>query len=71
MSTLTLQLPEELARQLEAIGKEQGTTAEDAAADMLSRAVAVRAFRAARQAILAKLGDEAPKSESDIFEQIS
>jgi len=70
MSEITLQLPDSLAADLQAASRESKCKPDDLAVDLLRRALAVRKFRAVRQAALESLGDDAPATDEDAFKMM-
>jgi hypothetical protein len=71
MSVLTINLPDNVARELAQASREASSSPEAVAADMLRRMLAVRRFQRLAREVRASLGPDAPKTEEEIFEQIS
>lgn len=65
-----LNLPEKLAAELNAASRQMNRPLDEFAAELLQRALAVRRFRSAREAILNSLGNDAPKSDDDAIDML-
>jgi hypothetical protein len=71
MSQLTLTLPDEVATVLAQIGRDSNRGPEDVAREMVERAVALNRLDELRREVRESLGPNSPKTENDVFEQIS
>jgi hypothetical protein len=70
MSQITLNLPDKLAAELAAASRRSNQSPVDLAVELLRKALVVQRFRAAREDVLATLGDEAVESDDNAFEQL-
>jgi metal-responsive CopG/Arc/MetJ family transcriptional regulator len=70
MTRITLQLPDQLAREIEAVCAEEQRGPDELAADLLRRGLAVRAFRQLRNRAQAELGDHAPETDEQAMNMI-
>jgi len=71
MNQITLNLPDDLAAELDKASREINSRPEDVAREMIERALRIRRFDRARQNIIGSLGPDAPRSEQEALEQIS
>jgi hypothetical protein len=67
MSQLTLNLPDKLAADLVEASRQSNRAPDELAVELLKRALAVRSFKSARDAIASSLGDRAPETDDDAF----
>ena len=70
MSQITLNLPDDLVAELDKASRETNSRPEDAAREMVKRALRARRFDRARRNIIDSLGPDAPLSEQDALEQV-
>ena len=71
MSTITLQLPDNLALELAQAGKETNRTPEAVAEEMLRRMIALQRFDRLRTEVRQVADNSSPLSEDDILNEIS
>lgn len=71
MKNLTLQLTDDLRRELDEISRREQRSTEDVAVSMLERSLRVNRFRGLRQRTLEALGSEAPRTDRDALDEIS
>jgi hypothetical protein len=71
MSTITLNLPDNLALELAQAGKETNRTPEAVAEEMLRRMIALQRFDRLRTEVRQVTDNSSPPSEDDILNEIS
>jgi len=71
MKNLTLQLTDDLRRELDEISRREQRSTEDVAVSMLERSLRVNRFRGLRQRTLEALGSEALRTDQDAIDEIS
>jgi hypothetical protein len=71
MSQLTLNLPAKLAAELTEASRKANRAPDDLALELVQRGLAVRGFRAAREAILDALGAQSPETDEEAFKLLS
>lgn len=69
MKDFTVQLADEVRRDLEEIGRRERRAPEDVARDMLERGVRAVQFRELRRESLESLGDEAPETDRQAIDE--
>jgi len=71
MSAITLQLPDDVALELDRVGQETHRSPESVAQEMIERMISLRKFDQLRAEVRDALGDAPPNSEADILDGIS
>jgi len=71
MRNLTLQMTDDLRRELDEISRRERRPTGDVAVSMLERSLRVNRFRGLRQRTLEALGSEAPRTDRDALDEIS
>ena len=71
MKRITLELPDDVAKDLSEAATRDHTTAEAVAQDMLRRMVALQNVERLRNEVQGSLRPGSPRSEAEIFEEIS
>lgn len=69
--TVAVSLPEDLTEALDAAAREEGTSRSELVRDALRRYLAVRRFRALREATLPHAEDSGFITDEDVFEALS
>ena len=69
--TLTISLPEDMKRDLDAASAEAGLTRSDLVREALQDHLFVRRFRALRAQMMAKAQAKGVFTDEDVFEQVS
>jgi hypothetical protein len=70
MTSITLQLPDQLAREIEAVCAEERRGPDELAAELIRRGLAVRAFRQLRARAQSELGSSAPETDDQAMNMI-
>ncbi|MCC7408848.1 MAG: hypothetical protein IT442_12300 [Phycisphaeraceae bacterium] len=71
MPRITLEISENLKRQLVALGGMQQRSIEDVARNLIERSLTVKRFHDLRRRTLDALGPDAPKTDEQLFDEIS
>ncbi len=71
MTRITLELSDELGRSLDELSRRCHRPVDDLVRDLLRRALAVEQFQELRQRNLQRLGQDAPATDAQAFEQAS
>lgn len=69
--TVAISLPEELTAELDTAAREEGTSRSELVRDALRRFLAVRRFRAVREAVTAGAEATGFVSDEDVFKALS
>jgi predicted transcriptional regulator len=71
MSTITITISDAFAAELAEAGREAGRSPEAVAEEMIARMIALRKFERLRRDVREAFGEEAPKTDEEVFEQLS
>ena len=71
MTTLTIRLPDDLRRQLDALSRDENKPVSDIVRESLRRYVAVERFRAIRKKILPFAEAQGLLTDEDVFKALS
>jgi metal-responsive CopG/Arc/MetJ family transcriptional regulator len=69
--TITISLPEDLKRELDALTKEEGLTRSDLVRESVRTFLTVRRFRRLRMKLLAKASAQGVLTDQDVFDRVS